>query len=74
MIPPPAFPPGCSRRHPKRKKRVVEFFTAQINNDHTRKAYLNATRRFSEWAFLKQLQGQASAHRKTTPGGAAHAV
>jgi hypothetical protein len=30
-------------------KRVLEFFTAQINNDHTRKAYLNATRRFAEW-------------------------
>ena len=28
---------------------MLEFFTAQINNDHTRKAYLNATRRFSEW-------------------------
>ena len=28
----------------KAAKRVPEFFTAQINNDHTRKAYLNATR------------------------------
>jgi site-specific recombinase XerD len=28
---------------------VLEFFTAQINNDHTREAYLNATRRFAEW-------------------------
>ena len=28
---------------------MLEFFTAQINNDHTRKAYLNATRRFAEW-------------------------
>jgi site-specific recombinase XerD len=28
---------------------VLEFFTAQINNDHTRKAYLNATSRFAEW-------------------------
>ena len=27
----------------------LEFFTAQINTDHTRKAYLNATRRFAEW-------------------------
>jgi site-specific recombinase XerD len=34
---------------PKAAKRVLEFFTAQINNDHTRKAYLNATRRFAEW-------------------------
>ena len=34
---------------PKAKRRVVEFFTAQINSDHTRKAYLNAARRFAEW-------------------------
>jgi site-specific recombinase XerD len=34
---------------PKAARRVVEFFTAQVNNDHTRKAYLNATRRFAGW-------------------------
>jgi integrase/recombinase XerD len=34
---------------PKAAQRVLEFFTAQINNDHTRKAYLNATRRFAAW-------------------------
>jgi len=34
---------------PKAAKRVLEFFTAQINNDHTRKAYLNAARRFADW-------------------------
>jgi integrase/recombinase XerC len=34
---------------PKAAKRVLEFFTAQITNDHTRKAYLNATRRFAAW-------------------------
>ena len=34
---------------PKAARRVVEFFTAQINNDHTRKAYVNAARRFAEW-------------------------
>ena len=33
----------------KAVKREVEFFTAQINNDHTRKSYLNATRRFADW-------------------------
>jgi len=33
----------------KAAQRVLEFFTAQINNDHTRKAYLNATRHFAEW-------------------------
>jgi site-specific recombinase XerD len=34
---------------PKATKRVLEFFTARVNNDHTRLAYLNATRRFAEW-------------------------
>jgi site-specific recombinase XerD len=33
----------------KAAKRVLEFFTAQINNDHTRAAYLNATKRFAAW-------------------------
>jgi site-specific recombinase XerD len=28
---------------------VVEFFTARINNDHTRRAYVNATKRFAVW-------------------------
>jgi site-specific recombinase XerD len=34
---------------PKAAKRVLEFFTAQVNNDQTRKAYLNAARRFAAW-------------------------
>jgi len=41
---------------PKAAKRVLEFFTAQINNDHTRKAYLNATRRFAEWCETHELR------------------
>jgi site-specific recombinase XerD len=44
LQPAPLFAPT-----PKAAKRVLEFFTAQINNDHTRKAYLNATRRFADW-------------------------
>ena len=40
---------------PKAAKRVLEFFTAQINNDHTRKAYLNAARRFAEWCEAHDL-------------------
>jgi hypothetical protein len=44
LQPAPLFTPT-----PKASRRVLEFFTAQINNDHTRKAYLNATRRFAEW-------------------------
>jgi site-specific recombinase XerD len=30
-------------------RRVLEFFTGQLNNDHTRKAYLNAAREFAAW-------------------------
>lgn len=45
LHPAPLFTPT-----PSAAKRVLEFFTAQINNDHTRKAYLNATRRFAEWS------------------------
>ncbi len=40
---------------PKAAKRVMEFFTAQINNDHTRKAYLNAAHRFAEWCEAHDL-------------------
>jgi site-specific recombinase XerD len=41
---------------PKAAKRVLEFFTAQINNNHTRKAYLNAARRFAEWCAAHDLE------------------
>jgi site-specific recombinase XerD len=44
LQPAPLFTPT-----PNAAKRVLEFFTAQINNEHTRKAYLNATRRFAQW-------------------------
>ena len=40
---------------PKASRRVLEFFTAQINNDHTRKAYMNATRRFAAWCELHSI-------------------
>jgi site-specific recombinase XerD len=40
---------------PKAAQRVFEFFTAQINNDHTRRAYLNATRRFAAWCSQKNI-------------------
>jgi site-specific recombinase XerD len=40
---------------PKAAKRALEFFTAKINNDHTRKAYLNATRRFAAWCEAHDL-------------------
>ena len=51
LLPAPLFAPT-----PKAAKRTVEFFTAQINNDHTRRAYLNATRRFAEWCSQHELR------------------
>src|ERR1700691_2772747 len=50
LQPAPLFTPT-----PKAAKRVLEFFTAQINNDHTRKAYLNATRRFAAWCSSRGI-------------------
>jgi site-specific recombinase XerD len=50
LLPAPLFAPT-----PKAAQRFVEFFTAQINNDHTRKAYLNATRRFAAWCQAHEL-------------------
>jgi site-specific recombinase XerD len=44
LQPAPLFTPT-----PQAARRVLEFFTAQINNDHTRRAYLHATRRFAAW-------------------------
>jgi hypothetical protein len=47
VVAPPA--PSLFTPTPKAVKRVLEFFTAQINNGHTRRAYINATRRFAAW-------------------------
>jgi hypothetical protein len=49
---------------PKAAKRVLEFFAAQINNDHTRKAYSNATRRFAEWCAIHTAS--VLGHQSTT--------
>jgi site-specific recombinase XerD len=52
LVPSPApalFPARLFTPTPKAAKRVVEFFTTQISNGHTRKAYMNATRRFAHW-------------------------
>lgn len=49
LFPAPAAVPRCAlHATPKAAKRVLEFFTAQINNDHKRKACLNPTRRFAQ--------------------------
>jgi hypothetical protein len=45
---------------PKAANRVVEFFTTQINNDHTRRAYVNAARRFSEWCAGQGIEHLSS--------------
>lgn len=42
LLPAPLFAPT-----PRVTRRFIELFIAQINNDHTRQAYLNATQRFS---------------------------
>jgi site-specific recombinase XerD len=39
----------------KAAQRFLEFFTAQINNAHTRRAYMNATRRFADWCASKEI-------------------
>jgi site-specific recombinase XerD len=51
LLPAPLFAPTKAAG-----KRFIEFFTAQINNDHTRKSYLNATRRFAEWCETHGLR------------------
>jgi hypothetical protein len=41
---------------PKAAKRLMECFTARINNDHTRKVHMNATRRFAPWCDGKGIR------------------
>src|ERR1700726_3533360 len=55
LQPAPFFTPT-----PKAAKRVLEFFTGQINNDHTRRAYMNATRRFAAWCASKAINELAA--------------
>ena len=49
--PAPLFTPT-----PQAARRMLEFFTAQINNPHTRRAYLNAARRFAAWCQDHQIR------------------
>jgi site-specific recombinase XerD len=55
MLPAQLFTPTL-----RAAKRVLEFFTAQINNDHTRKAYMNATRRFAAWCEARGIRELAA--------------
>ena len=50
LDPAPLFTPT-----PQAAQRMLEFFTAQINNPHTRRAYLNASRRFAAWCQQHRL-------------------
>ena len=77
---PPVFQVALFTPTPKAAKRVLEFFTAQINNDHTRKAYMNATRRFAEWRAGRRYRriGRRSAlprcRLRQAPAGGMHAA
>lgn len=52
---PDNFTPALFAPTPKAAKRVMEFFTGQVKNDHTRKAHLNATRRFASWCEAHEI-------------------
>jgi site-specific recombinase XerD len=42
---------------PRAERRFWEFFTTQIPNDNTRRAYFHAARRFAEWCELHEIPG-----------------
>ena len=56
ISPPPELMPALFAPTPKAQKRFIEFFTTQISNDNTRRAYVNATRRFAEWCEGRGLR------------------
>ena len=54
-LPAPLSPASLFTPTPEAARRVLEFFTAQINNDHTRRAYLSAARRFDAWCDARSI-------------------
>ena len=42
-------PPVVSELGRKAERKFVEFFTAHLRNDHTRRAYAHAAAQLSEW-------------------------
>jgi integrase/recombinase XerD len=52
----PGEPPWLFLQEPRAGKRTLEFFVTQIPNDHTRRAYYGAVRRFSAWALSRGLE------------------
>ena len=50
------LPPIVQRAGPAAAERMVEFFTAQIRNAHTRAAYAKAVTRFLTWCDEQGLE------------------
>ena len=50
--------PALFSASPQSARRFWEFFTAEIPNDNTRKAYFCAIRRFDAWCVLRNLHLQ----------------
>jgi integrase/recombinase XerD len=55
----PAAAPCLFALEPRAAKRFWEFFTAQIPNDHTRRAYYHAVSQFSAWCALHGIEDLA---------------
>lgn len=49
LVPTTPFVPTLFTPNPQAQQRFVEFFTAHLANDHTRKAYVNAVKSFATW-------------------------
>jgi integrase/recombinase XerD len=54
-----ARPPALFLPHPKAAERFFDFFTANIRNKNTRRAYCKAVCRFAEWCEAKGLRDLA---------------
>ena len=54
----PSLPvPAVFQGPAQAERRFWEFFTTQISNDNTRKAYFNAVRTFSAWCQSRNVAG-----------------
>jgi hypothetical protein len=49
--------------------RYIEFFAANINNDHTRRAYAHACSRFFAWCEKSRAIPSSPSGRSTWPRG-----
>ncbi|MBK1725398.1 hypothetical protein [Thiocystis violacea] len=69
--------PAIFVRTPEAGKRFIEFFTANIRNSHTRRAYTRATVDFASWCDqarasaynIFQKEPVAAVYRETASGG-----